>query len=100
MIKELAEEYIDHIEREKRIQWKPRNQSPKRVCRRKDIMSSNEEGEETLDEFNRGPTGGDRPNVITGRNINPRGYGKRQSYRVKAEIPNFVRNLDIEAVLD
>ncbi|GJW19859.1 hypothetical protein Tco_0027295 [Tanacetum coccineum] len=90
MIKELAEEYIDHIEREKRIQWKPR----------KDIMSSNEEGEETLDEFKRGPRGGDRPKVMTGRNINPRGYGKRQSFRVKAEIPNFVRNLVIEAVLD
>nr|GEY44805.1 hypothetical protein [Tanacetum cinerariifolium] len=63
-------------------------------------MSSNEEGEETLDEFNRGPRGGDRPKVMTGRNINPRGYGERKSYRVKAEIPNFVGNLDIEAVLD
>ncbi|GJY77858.1 hypothetical protein Tco_0483659 [Tanacetum coccineum] len=59
-----------------------------------------EEGEETLDDFNRGPRGGNRPWVMTGWNINSHGYGEWQSYRVKAKIPNFVRNLDIEAVLD
>ncbi|GKC05033.1 hypothetical protein Tco_0996643 [Tanacetum coccineum] len=63
-------------------------------------MSSDKEGEETIGEFNRGPRGGDRPRVLTSRNINPRGYGERQSYRVKAKILNFVGNLDIEVVLD
>ncbi|GKA51117.1 transposon ty3-I gag-pol polyprotein [Tanacetum coccineum] len=37
---------------------------------------------------------------MVGRNVNPRGYSERQSYRVKADIPNFVGNLNIEAVLD
>nr|GEX11144.1 RNA-directed DNA polymerase [Tanacetum cinerariifolium] len=59
-----------------------------------------EEGEETLDEYNRVPRRGDRPRAMVGRNVNHRGYGERQSYLVKAEIPNFVGNLDIEAVLD
>ncbi|GJY94069.1 transposon ty3-I gag-pol polyprotein [Tanacetum coccineum] len=59
-----------------------------------------DEGEETMDEYNRGPRRGDRPRTMVGQNVNPRGYGERQSYRVKAEIPNFVGNLDIEAVLD
>ncbi|GJS53945.1 hypothetical protein Tco_0627307 [Tanacetum coccineum] len=59
-----------------------------------------EEGEEALDEYNRVPKRGDRPRAMVGRNINHRGYDERQSYRVKAEIPNFVGNLDIEAVLD
>ncbi|GJX72611.1 RNA-directed DNA polymerase [Tanacetum coccineum] len=56
--------------------------------------------EETLDEYNRGPRRGDRPMTLVGRNVNPRGYGEQQSYRVKAKIPNFVTNLDIEAMLD
>ncbi|GJS25568.1 hypothetical protein Tco_0454200 [Tanacetum coccineum] len=78
-----------------------RKQSPKQVWRRDEIMSSDEEeGEETLDEFNRGPRRGDRHRTMVGRNVNPRGYGKQQSYRVKAEIPNFIGNFDIEAVLD
>ncbi|GJR98892.1 hypothetical protein Tco_0271066 [Tanacetum coccineum] len=59
-----------------------------------------DEGEETMDEYNRGPRRGDRPRTMVGQNVNPRGYSERQSYRVKAEIPNFVGNLDIEAVLD
>ncbi|GJR38676.1 hypothetical protein Tco_1214360 [Tanacetum coccineum] len=54
----------------------------------------------TLDEFNRGPRRGDRHRTIVGQNVNPRGYGKRQNYRVKAEIPNFIGNLNIKAVLD
>ncbi|GJV08719.1 RNA-directed DNA polymerase [Tanacetum coccineum] len=33
-----------------------------------------EEGEETLEEFNRGPRRGDRPRVMAGRNVNPRRY--------------------------
>ncbi|GKC34620.1 RNA-directed DNA polymerase [Tanacetum coccineum] len=37
---------------------------------------------------------------MVGQNVNPRGYGERKSYQVKAEIPNFVGNLNIEAVLD
>ncbi|GKB81332.1 hypothetical protein Tco_0948227 [Tanacetum coccineum] len=53
-----------------------------------------------LKEFNRGPKGGDRPRVIVGRNVNHHGYGEQKSYQVKAEIPNFVGNLDNEAVLD
>ncbi|GJR03043.1 hypothetical protein Tco_0526027 [Tanacetum coccineum] len=78
-----------------------RKQSPKQVWRRDEIKSSDEEeGEETMDEFNRGPRRGDRHRTMVGRNVNPRGYGKQQSYRVKAEIPNFVGNFDIEAVLD
>nr|GEU88112.1 transposon Ty3-I Gag-Pol polyprotein [Tanacetum cinerariifolium] len=59
-----------------------------------------DEGEETMDEYNRGPRRGDRPRIMVGRNVNPRGYSERQSYRVKAEIPNFVRNLDIDTMLD
>ncbi|GKC36945.1 hypothetical protein Tco_1049329 [Tanacetum coccineum] len=47
-----------------------------------------------------GPMRGDRRNTMVGQNVNPRGYGEPQSYRVKAEIPNFVGNLDIKAVQD
>ncbi|GJX49219.1 retrotransposon protein, putative, ty3-gypsy subclass [Tanacetum coccineum] len=43
---------------------------------------------------------GEAIRIMVSQNVNPRGYGKRQSYRVKAEIPNFARNLDIEVVLD
>nr|GEZ44269.1 RNA-directed DNA polymerase [Tanacetum cinerariifolium] len=64
------------------------------------MSSDEEEGDETLDEFNRGLRRGDRHRTMVGRNVNPRGYGKRQSYRVKAEIPNFARNLNIGTVLD
>nr|GEW75307.1 transposon Ty3-I Gag-Pol polyprotein [Tanacetum cinerariifolium] len=78
-----------------------RNQPPKQVWRHDDMMSSNEDGgEKTMDEYNRGPMRGDRRRTMVGQNVNPRGYGERQSYRVKAEISNFVGNLDIEAVLD
>ncbi|GJZ78988.1 hypothetical protein Tco_0643825 [Tanacetum coccineum] len=77
-----------------------RNQPPKQVWKHDDMMSSDEdEGEETMDEYNRGPLRGDRRRTMVGHNVNPRGYGERQSYRVKAGIPNFVGNLDIEAVL-
>ncbi|GJS80600.1 hypothetical protein Tco_0730481 [Tanacetum coccineum] len=55
---------------------------------------------ETLDEFNRGPRRGDQPRTMVDRNVNPRGYDEQQSYRVKAEVPNFVGNLDTESVLD
>ncbi|GJX35821.1 hypothetical protein Tco_0247378 [Tanacetum coccineum] len=66
-----------------------------------DMMSSDEdEGEETMNEYNKGPTRGDRPRTMVGQNVNPRGYGERQSYLVKVEIYNFDGNLDIEAVLD
>nr|GEU64128.1 hypothetical protein [Tanacetum cinerariifolium] len=42
-----------------------RNPSLKQVWRRDDILSSNaEEGEETLDEYNRGPGRGDRPRTM------------------------------------
>ncbi|GKA57227.1 transposon ty3-I gag-pol polyprotein [Tanacetum coccineum] len=66
------------------------------------VNHPNHEGNEreTLDEYNRGPRRGDRPRTMVGRIVNPRGYGKRQSYWVKAEIPNFFGNLDIEAMLD
>ncbi|GKC82005.1 transposon ty3-I gag-pol polyprotein [Tanacetum coccineum] len=58
------------------------NQPLKQVWRHDDMMSSDEdEGEETMDEYNRGPMRGERR-------------------RTMAEIPNFVGNLDIEAVLD
>nr|GEW47806.1 hypothetical protein [Tanacetum cinerariifolium] len=59
-----------------------------------------EEGEETLDEYNRGPSRGDRPKTMVGRNVNPRGYGERPSYWPKTEITNFAGNIDIESVLD
>ncbi|GJW56319.1 transposon ty3-I gag-pol polyprotein [Tanacetum coccineum] len=78
-----------------------RNQPLKQVWRHDDMMSSDEEeGEETMDEYNRGPMRGDRRRTMVGQNVNPHRYGERQSYRVKAEIPNFVGNLDIEVVLD
>ncbi|GJT82747.1 hypothetical protein Tco_1057089 [Tanacetum coccineum] len=77
------------------------NQPLKQVWRHDDMMSSNEdEGEETMDEYNRGPMRGDRCRTMVGQNVNPHRYGKRKSYQVKAEIPNFVGNLDIEVVLD
>ncbi|GJR57880.1 hypothetical protein Tco_1500042 [Tanacetum coccineum] len=60
----------------------------------------NLEGDETPDEFNRGPRRGIQPKTIVGQNINPRGYGERQRYQVKVEISNFAGNLDIEVVLD
>ncbi|GJU06167.1 hypothetical protein Tco_1122597 [Tanacetum coccineum] len=53
-----------------------------------------------MDEYNRAPMRGNRRRTMVGHNVNPRGYGERQSYWVKAKIPNFVRNLDIKAVLD
>ncbi|GKE38318.1 transposon ty3-I gag-pol polyprotein [Tanacetum coccineum] len=59
-----------------------------------------DEGEETMDEYNRDLMRGDRRRTMVGQNVNPCRYGERKSYRVKAEIPNFVGNLDIEAVLD
>ncbi|GJW84709.1 hypothetical protein Tco_0157854 [Tanacetum coccineum] len=59
-----------------------------------------DEGEETMNEYNKGPTRGDRPRTMVGQDVNPRGYGERQSYLVKVEIYNFDGNLDIEAVLD
>ncbi|GJV70581.1 transposon ty3-I gag-pol polyprotein, partial [Tanacetum coccineum] len=78
-----------------------RNQPPKQVWRHGEMMSSDEdEGEETMDEYNRGPMRGNRRRTMVGQNVNPRGYGERQSYRVKAKIPNFIGNLDIEAALD
>nr|GEW79699.1 transposon Ty3-I Gag-Pol polyprotein [Tanacetum cinerariifolium] len=64
------------------------------------MSSEEEEGKETIDEYNRGPMRGDRPRTMVGQNVNPCGYGERESYLVKAEILNFVGNLDIEAVLD
>nr|GEU67457.1 RNA-directed DNA polymerase, eukaryota, reverse transcriptase zinc-binding domain protein [Tanacetum cinerariifolium] len=60
------------------------------------ILNDKDEGEETLDEYNRGPKRGDRPRTMVGQNVNPRGYGERLSYWPKAEITNFVGNLDIE----
>ncbi|GJW00277.1 hypothetical protein Tco_1555528, partial [Tanacetum coccineum] len=70
-----------------------RNQPLKQVWRHDDMMSSDEdEGEETM---NRGPMRGDRRRTMVGQNVNPRGYGDRQSYRVKAEIPNFVEILTL-----
>nr|GEZ90466.1 putative nucleotidyltransferase, ribonuclease H [Tanacetum cinerariifolium] len=62
-------------------------------------FANEDEGEETMDEYNRDPMRGDRHRTMVGQNVNPRGYGERQSYRVKAEIPNFVGNLNIEAVM-
>nr|GEY91011.1 hypothetical protein [Tanacetum cinerariifolium] len=62
-------------------------------------FANEDEGEETMDEYNRDPMRGDRHRTMVGQNVNPHGYGERQSYRVKAEIPNFVGNLNIEAVL-
>ncbi|GJY91727.1 potassium channel AKT1-like protein [Tanacetum coccineum] len=95
MINELAEEYMEHVERGKRNQRKPGNYSGESKARNKRGRRR-----ETLDEFIRGPGIGDRTRAMVGRNVSPRGYSERQSYRVKAEIPNFVGNLDIEAVLD
>nr|GFB00033.1 transposon Ty3-I Gag-Pol polyprotein [Tanacetum cinerariifolium] len=67
-----------------------RNQPPKQVWRHDDMMSSDEdEGEEAMDEYNIGPRRGDRPRTMVGRNVNPRGYGERKSYRVTAKISNW-----------
>nr|GEU52353.1 retrotransposon protein, putative, Ty3-gypsy subclass [Tanacetum cinerariifolium] len=78
-----------------------RNEPLKQVWTHDDMISlDKDEGEETMDEYNRGPMRRDRRRTMVGQNVNPRGYGERQSYRVKAEIPNFAGNLDIEAVLD
>ncbi|GJZ41853.1 hypothetical protein Tco_0588739, partial [Tanacetum coccineum] len=60
-------------------------------------QKNEDEGEETMDEYNRGLMRGDRRSTMVGQNVNPCGYGERQSYRVKAGIPNFVGNLDIKA---
>ena len=79
-----------------------RNQSPKQAWRHDEVMFSDEEGDdEAYDEFGDGLRGGNpRRRPMARRNVNHQGYGERQGYRVKAEIPNFVGNLDIEAVLD
>nr|GFC75139.1 transposon Ty3-I Gag-Pol polyprotein [Tanacetum cinerariifolium] len=47
-----------------------RNQPPKQVWRHDDMMSSDDEGEETMDEYNRGPRRGDRPRIMLGGNVN------------------------------
>ncbi|GJT51990.1 hypothetical protein Tco_0978147, partial [Tanacetum coccineum] len=55
-----------------------RNQPLKQVWRHDDMMSLDEdEGEETMDEYNRGPMRGDRRNTMVGPNVNPCGYGER-----------------------
>nr|GEZ72114.1 putative nucleotidyltransferase, ribonuclease H [Tanacetum cinerariifolium] len=54
----------------------------------------------TMEELNNGKRKRMRIEILVGRNVNPCGYGVRQSYRVKTEIPNFFGNLNIEAVLD
>ncbi|GJX90226.1 transposon ty3-I gag-pol polyprotein [Tanacetum coccineum] len=52
-----------------------RNQPLKQVWRHDDILSSDDnEGEETMDEYNRGPMRGDRRRTMVGQNVNPRGY--------------------------
>ncbi|GKC73497.1 hypothetical protein Tco_1119380 [Tanacetum coccineum] len=91
MIQELAEEYMDHLEH-----GKSGGNHPNREGNERD----EDEGEETMNEYNKGPTRGDRPRTMVGQDVNPRGYGERQSYLVKVEIYNFDGNLDIEAVLD
>ncbi|GJX56938.1 transposon ty3-I gag-pol polyprotein [Tanacetum coccineum] len=63
-------------------------------------FTNEEEGEETMDEYNRGPMRSDRRRTMVGQNVNPYGYSERKSYRVKVEIPNFFGNLNIKAVLD
>ncbi|GKD57718.1 hypothetical protein Tco_1291105, partial [Tanacetum coccineum] len=55
-----------------------RNQPLKQVWRHDDMLSSDDdEGEETMDEYNRGPMRGDRRRTMVGQNVNPRGYGER-----------------------
>nr|GEW79716.1 zf-CCHC domain-containing protein [Tanacetum cinerariifolium] len=70
-----------------------RNQPSKQVWRHDDMMSLDEnEGEETIDEYNRGHMRGDRRRTMVGQNVNTRGYGERKSYRVKAR---FITLLEI-----
>nr|GEX12696.1 transposon Ty3-I Gag-Pol polyprotein [Tanacetum cinerariifolium] len=38
--------------------------------------------------------------VINRRNEGRHGYGDQQRYRVKAAIPNFLENVDLEALVD
>ncbi|GJT06884.1 hypothetical protein Tco_0841346 [Tanacetum coccineum] len=56
-------------------------------------FANEDEGEETMNEYNKGPTRGDRPRTMVGQDVNPRGYGERQSYLVKVEIYTFDGNL-------
>nr|GEV83055.1 hypothetical protein [Tanacetum cinerariifolium] len=50
---------------------------------RKGNERDEEEGEETLDEYNRGPKRVDRPRTMVGRYVNPRGYMLDWLYEVK-----------------
>lgn len=79
-----------------------RNQSLKQVWGHDDFVSSDEEGDEQgYEEFDVGlEDRNPRHRNVDQRNVRQQGYGEREGYRVKAEIPNFVENLDIEAVLD
>ncbi|GJY95088.1 hypothetical protein Tco_0511449 [Tanacetum coccineum] len=54
------------------------NQTPKQVWRHDHMMClDNDDGEETMDEYNKGPRRGDRPRTMVGQNVNPRGYSER-----------------------
>ncbi|GKA33216.1 hypothetical protein Tco_0719583 [Tanacetum coccineum] len=66
-----------------------------------DSMSLQEEEDDGYEVFTGEPKGRfNGPRVMNRRMKGRHGYKDRQRYRVKAKIPNFLENLDPEAVLD
>ncbi|GJT20768.1 hypothetical protein Tco_0890705 [Tanacetum coccineum] len=78
-----------------------RNRSPKQGGRQDDFGSLQEEGDDGYEVFVEKPKGqSNGARIMNSRMVGRHGYEDRQRYRVKAQIPNFLGNLDLEAMLD
>ncbi|GJT37678.1 hypothetical protein Tco_0937543 [Tanacetum coccineum] len=78
-----------------------RDRSPKQGGRQDDFGSLKEEGDDGYNVFVEKPKGqSNGARIMNARMVGRHGYEDRQRYRVKAQIPIFLRNLDLEAMLD